>query len=161
MVAGFYTKYPIDFKPYRVPFFQFNHNYGYRGQGCGAGALSIITGHSPFHIHYNICKRNHFSDVKMVRYLRQEGYTVIPVTQCAVTRLGGMNHIKPDHVLLVSQLMMKNEGSWIVVNNGKLAHNFDIVPLSPLEFINRPILSAYIVFHPKWKVKPKREKYVD
>jgi hypothetical protein len=129
----------------------------------------------------NLCIKldfpSHMSDARMVQYLKDNGYTVEPITICSMAELnndfdGADWHIRKDHVLLISQQFLKGEASWIVVYGDELMHNFQRAKLHPLEFINRPILTAYVVYHPKWNfppsvadviekqyaIKPKRKK---
>jgi hypothetical protein len=75
---------------------------------------------------------------------------------------GAKTKIGPDYVLLVSQLIRPAEGTWGVVFEDFYYHNFESYALSALAFLNKPLLSVYIVFHPKWqinyvthKLKPK------
>ena len=157
MQVGFYRRSPLNFEPYRASLFQLQNKGWVTGYGCGANALASLTGEHPSDIADSCQGRHgHFPDKKMLSFLRRKGYKVIPVTQCLVSLNGEVNNVKANHVLLISQLLKKNEGSWVIVHGGNLTHNFDTVPLNALEFINRPILSAYIIFHPSWNKKDKK-----
>jgi hypothetical protein len=78
---------------------------------------------------------------------------------------GAKNRLGSDHVLLLSQLFTSLEGTWGVIHGNAYYHNFDMYELSALAFVNKPILSAYVVVHPAWrltqterpKVKPPRK----
>lgn len=91
----------------------------------------------------------------MVEFLRAKGYKVVPVTQALVSNASSrnvtVNVIKKNHVLLMMQLYHKNEASWTVCHKGQLIHNFFVSRIYPFEFVNRPILAAYLIFHESWK----------
>ena len=55
-----------------------------------------------------------------------------------------------DHVLLISQLFRREEGTWGIVFGDFYFHNFGIYSLSTLSLLKKPLLSAYMVIHPKW-----------
>jgi hypothetical protein len=149
MEKGRYTGRRVDFSPYAVSCFK-PHLFQFRpGLGCGATALALLTGVTPD----QIALRNgskHYSDRFMRRFLREHGCEVLLLTQCrvsaAVTRIGG------EHVVLVSQLVLRNEGTWGVLYNDYFFHNFGIYSFESVSFLNKPILSAYLVAHPRWRV---------
>lgn len=157
MQTGYYDGPLIDFSTYKSPKFKFNFDWKglFFSYGCGANAISSITGETLRDIAEANHFQKHYSDRFMVNYLKKSGHTVIPLTLCAMTQ-GHTDHIliknkiSRYHVLLISQLFLENEASWIVAHKGKLVHNFDKHFLYPLEFINRPILTAYVVHHKKW-----------
>ena len=126
MEAGFYTKNPIDWESLRVPFFRFPSFIGPCGWGCGANALKILTGIEQ----YKIAKENRSDDYQdefMVNFLKKRNYKVVPVTQCSMSNTPIerilTNKIRYDHVLLISQILHKNEASWIICYNNKLMQN--------------------------------------
>jgi hypothetical protein len=121
------------------------------GLGCGASALALLTGTAPEAI---IAKKRgkHYSDDFMVRYLRGRGFRVLLLTLCNLSSVSA--NIGSAHVLLISQLFRQNEGTWGVIFNGLYYHNFESYLLGTLCFINKPILSAYLVAHPKWQMNP-------
>jgi hypothetical protein len=122
--------------------------------GCGANALALLTGTVP-----DIIARqngsNHFSDEFMLRFLRARGFIAVQLTLCNVSV--AETDIGAGHLLLVSQLYSKNEGTWCVIFNDTCFHNFAVYRLSTLAFLNRPLLSAYIVYHPEWKYSLEKE----
>jgi hypothetical protein len=119
--------------------------------GCGASALALLTGTAPETI--TAKKRGtHYSDDFMMRFLRGRGFRVLLLTLCNLS--SATADIGASHVLLVSQLFRKNEGTWGVIFNGLYYHNFESYLLGTLCFINKPILSAYLVAHPKWQMNP-------
>jgi hypothetical protein len=65
---------------------------------------------------------------------------------------GAKNRLGSDHVLLVSQLLTSLEGTWGVIHRNAYYHNFDMYELSALAFVNKPILSVYVVVHPVWRL---------
>jgi hypothetical protein len=153
MQVGFYRKRPHDFSIWRAANFKFQNLGHSSGAGCGANAISTLTGTDPYAIRPKN-RKGHFSDKFMLTYLRNCKFVVTPVTMCDVSHslgyFGLENTIKPDHVILLSALLHKNEASWLVMHKGNIVHNFGLKNVGPLDFINRPILSAYAVFHQKW-----------
>jgi hypothetical protein len=49
--------------------------------------------------------------------------------------------------------MVRNEGSWAVIHRNVVYHNQDEGALDPLEFVNNPLMTVYVVWHPKWAVR--------
>lgn len=160
MEKGIYKRNKTDFESYAVSKFVphlFDHS-AYGLYGCGATALSLITG-----IKSNIIFRSKkfkeneslfsWNDTFMRGFLRKQGFSIIPITLCEVSNFQTYieSPIKNYHVILMSQLMKKNEASWSVIFNNYIFHNFEILPLKPLEFINNPILSAYVIYKDEWK----------
>lgn len=125
--------------------------YHLRGS-CGTHAISHITGVSPRIVDRHLPKHvKCWSNARMVRFLRNKGYTVQPVTIFNVTnRDWPKDHISPYHVLLLGQHVLRHEGTWSVVHNNKRYHSGYIDELDPYEFINNPLECAYIIHHKRW-----------
>src|SRR5579859_340817 len=147
----------VDFSPFAASFFAPHLFCGSvrSALGCGASALALITGVAP----EIISSQNngaHYSDGFMRRFLRARSFRTLRITP----RIGAAarNKIGSDHVLLVSQLFRPDEGTWGVVFADFYYHNFETYALSALAFLNKPILSVYIVFHPKWRINEVTEK---
>jgi hypothetical protein len=121
--------------------------------GCGACALALLTG-TPPEIIVQRKRDTHCSDEFMLRFLHRDGYRTLRLTQCNVSL--ARSNIGATHVLLLSQLLQKNEGTWVVIHNGKCYHNFESYSLEELSFVNKPILSAHIVIHPRWQIHVER-----
>lgn len=127
--------------------------------GCGASALALITGISPD----LIAVKNggpHYSDSFMISFLRKHGHRTLMLTPLKVC--GAKGKIGSDHVVLMSQLFRRYEATWGVIHGNLFYHNFQSFDLSGLAFLNKPILSAYLVIHPRWRVsqaegKPRNE----
>lgn len=118
--------------------------------GCGASALALITGIPP----EKIAARNgrsHYSDRFIARFLMERHYRLLRLTPERISQ--AKTEIGLNHVLLISQLFRRNEGTWGVVFGDAYYHNFAVYSLSSLSFLNKPILSAYLVVHPKWQFK--------
>jgi hypothetical protein len=116
--------------------------------GCGASALALLTGIAP----EAITKKNgseHYSDGFMVRFLRIRGFSVLNLTLCNLSATS--SKIGREHVVLLSQLFRKNEGTWGVIHNDTYYHNFSNYLLDTLSLLRKPILSAYLVVHPRWR----------
>ncbi len=148
MLPGRYRRQSIDISQYKVNEFIPAADTGWGG--CGATAISLLTG-----IRVNRLERGHtgihFSDQWMVTQLRKRGYTTVPLRWKEFNSDHLIYYpITPNHVLLVSQLMFKREASWLVYYNGDAYHNFQKLTMHPYDLLNKPILTAYIVWHPKW-----------
>lgn len=150
MEKGVYTGRRVDFTKFAASCFNPFLFTGYVRSlvGCGASALSLLTGIPPESIAAH--KRGaHYSDDFMLRFLRRRQFRVLPLTQCNVSV--SASRIGTNHVLLLSQLYRENEGTWIVVYDAQCYHNFDVYALDRFSFINKPVLTAYIVVHPRWQ----------
>jgi hypothetical protein len=148
---GSYRGRRVDFSRYAASFF---NPYLFVGSlrsqlGCGVSALALLTGTDPLRIRSRR-SGTHCSDSFMIRLLREMGFRTLRLTQCNVSltdfRIGAR------HVVLISQLFQRNEGTWIVLFDGKCYHNFESYNLESLSFLNKPILSAYLVVHPRWQL---------
>jgi hypothetical protein len=146
-----------DFNPFAASFFAPHLFSGAArsGLGCGASALALITGVAP----EIISSQNggtHYSDRFMTSFLRARDYATILLAPRMVA--GAKTKIGPDHVLLVSQLFRGGEGTWGVIFGDFYYHNFQAYVLSCLAFLNKPIMSVYVVCHPKWRINYVTEK---
>lgn len=141
----------MDISPFAASFFAPHLFCGdvRSGLGCGASALALITGIAPEHIATKNGKA-HYSDRFMTRFLRNRNYRLLRLTPDLVSRT--KSEVGPDHVLLISQLFRQKEGTWGVVFGDAYYHNFSVYSLSNLSFLNKPILTAYLVLHPKWRL---------
>ncbi len=149
----------MDFTPFAASFFAPHLFSGsVRSQlGCGASAIALITGVPP----EVVSSQNgaaHYSDRFMTQFLRARHFRTLRLTPRIV--IAARNKIGSDHVLLISQWFRPGEGTWGVVFEDSYYHNFEAYALSSLAFINKPIMSAYLVIHPKWRIsysdaKPK------
>jgi hypothetical protein len=123
---------------------------------CGTNAFSTLTGLKPVAASELLAPTaTHWRDRPMRKALARLGYKTLPVTMCDVTNEKGWIKypIRRFHVLLVSQLMTRNEGSWSVIHRNRVYHNMDEAYLDPLEFLNNPLMTVYIVWNKKWLVK--------
>jgi hypothetical protein len=154
---GRYTGRRVDFSKYAASFFNphlFHDGFRLRS-GCGATALALLTGVAP----EIIAQKNgtpHYADDFMIRFLRRRGFSVLALTQCSVS--AATNKVGGQHVVLLSQLFRKNEGTWGVLFNDTYFHNFHIFRLTTLSMLNKPILSAYLVMHSRWRLSRMREE---
>lgn len=148
MEKGTYSGRRVDFSRYATTCFT-PTLFGrpeYALAGCGASALALLTGIPPANF---ITKNKHYSDGFMLRSLRQRGFHTVRLTQCNVSKHS--KGISDLHVILVSQLFRQNEATWVVVFNRSCYHNFSVYSLEALSFLNKPILSAYVLSHQKWQ----------
>src|SRR5574343_507700 len=141
MKRGRYANCYSDLSAYRSPLFK-PYLKVVRDDGCcGWDAFITITGKYPKKKFGKLT-----TDKKMIDALVGEGLDVVPLSVCSVTNRPNLgNLVTEKHVLLISQMFRKNEGSWCVLHKGKIYHNRkdETEFFHPLEFINRPILSAY------------------
>ena len=124
--------------------------------GCGACALALLTGVPP----EVIARKNnssHYSDEFMLRFLRKREFSVLPLTWCNVST--NKSPIDNFHVLLLSQLFARNEATWLVLHNELCYHGFDVYTATTLSFLNKPVLSAYLLVHPKWQEGLTSQKF--
>jgi hypothetical protein len=154
MENGFYRKKAIDWTRYTVDMFAPHLYFNYSG-GCGANALSLLTGVPPHYIR-NTNRQNpsHWKDTFMVKFLREHGFKTIHLTKCEVSNSSGVyvnEGVTNQHILLLSQLMGKNTASWTVVHNDLMYHNFETVSFKGLNLVNSPSLTVYVVFKPEWR----------
>jgi hypothetical protein len=154
MELGRYKKKPLDFKKYivsrpRLTFFDKLYNVF----GCGPCAVSALTGISPDKISKINKDKDHFSDKLMIKFLESQKFQVIPLTVAELSNsMYVENNLTRNHLLLLSQMYTKNNASWtIILNNEYIIHNFEINKLFVDEFIQRPILTSYLLFKKSWK----------
>jgi hypothetical protein len=157
MENGYYRKRPIDWDSFKVsvfiPHLFFDDEHG----GCGANTLALLTGIPPLRIR-NTNRKNSgdWKDSFMAKFLKKQGFRVIPLTKCDVSADScgfTNNNIKDTHVLMISQLLGKNIASWSVVHNSLWYHNFQTCSFNSLNLVNNPTLTCYLICHPKWKIK--------
>ena len=151
MRRGSYRGRRVDFSKFAAAVFIPHLYFGSAKSsvGCGASALSLLSGASPETI-AGTKHGPHYSDDFMLRFLRRQGFRTLQLTLCNVS--GTWRSIGAHHVLLISQLFRANEGTWGVIFNGQYYHNFEIYSVESLSFLNKPILSAYLVIHPRWQL---------
>jgi hypothetical protein len=145
-----HTGHRADFRRYAVSCF-IPHLFAgasQPGSGCGATALALLTGVPPQAIAAKNGSR-HYADSFMIRFLRRRGFLVMELTRSNVP--ASSSSLGNNHVLLISQLFQPDEGTWGVIFNRTWYHNFDCYALDLLSFLNKPILSAYVVVHSRWR----------
>jgi hypothetical protein len=123
--------------------------------GCGASALALLTGEAPEGI-VALNGRPHYSDRFMLRFLRARGFRLRRLCPQVVTR--AKRPIGEKHVILVSQLFKPEEGTWGVVFGGRFYHHFEAYSFDSLSLLNKPLMSAYLVTHDRWRPRPKPER---
>jgi hypothetical protein len=154
MEKGSYRERRVVFKRYAVscfnPFLFCDPASELRG--CGAGALALLTGIAP----EIISAKNggaHYPDTFMRRFLRRHGFRTLQLTQCNVS--AAKDSVGTEHVILISQLFAHNEGTWGILFGSIYYHNFTCYAASSLSLLNKPVLSAYLVVHPRWQEQPR------
>jgi len=125
---------------------------------CGTAALSTLTKMAPKHVARHLpAHLDAWSDRRMISFLRKAGFQVKELTKAGITQSVDLveEPVKYDHLLLISQDMVRNEGTWAVVYDNMMYHNFDKTYIGPLEFINHPLSAVYLLTPPK---KEKRRE---
>ena len=111
--------------------------------GCGASALSLLTGKNPWLYQ---TKDGHYKESYMVNALRREGYRVFEVNRSNLTRSKNPQYnLSPYNLLLYSQIMSKGMASWYVSWGGYYWHNFEIFEVNAQQLLNWPIVSMYVL----------------
>jgi hypothetical protein len=156
METGSYKKKPIDWESFKVDLFTPHLFVDGHSNGCGGNALALLTGIPPEVIHNTNKKRpEDWTDEFMIKFLKKHKFRVQAITKCDMSLNDGYfisEHITNRHVLLMSQLMLKNMASWTVSYNRLWYHNFDVASFGSLNLINCPTLTCYVVIHPSWKI---------
>lgn len=171
MEKGTYTGRRVDYGRYVAavftPYLFSDHIRAL--MGCGASALALLTGVPPEIIAGQNHQQRHYSDAFMAGFLRRRRFNVMPLTQCGVS--ASDSTLGQSHVVVLSQLFRKNEATWGVLFGGMFYHNFEIYHLDSFAFLNKPILSAYLLSHPNWrlgqrtkiepapKIRPKNSRF--
>lgn len=156
MLKGRYTNTPIDFEKWemeRVRLSIYNNNYSYIW-GCGPNALALLVNKSPKTIFYENDRKTHYSDDLMVNYLRKHKFKILPLTIANLSNSKFVeNKLTERHLILLSQIFKRQEASWSILLGLKLLiHNMAIEKLGCTEFLERSLLSCFLVFNPAWKV---------
>ena len=116
--------------------------------GCGATALAALTGVEPELIAFENGAR-HYPDRFMVRFLRAHGFRTLRLSRSVLVDKGyGLGF---EHVLLVSQQLTREEGTWGIIFGDTYVHNFETYRLSTFWLLRKPLMSAYVIFHPRWR----------
>lgn len=149
MELGKYNKKPISFFDYEIKSFAphiFLSPYSNLA-GCGATALSVLTGVEPFNIKNYAKNGENWADAFMISYLRRKKWAVKQLTRLNAADGDYItDKINRFHIVLLSQAYIRGQQSWSVLFNKEwIIHNFELVKIDCLEFLNRPISSAYLV----------------
>lgn len=94
----------------------------------------------------------------MVEFLLSKDFDVKALTMKDIGKRPIDDHVRPEHVLLVSLMLSEDEASWMVLYGNKAYHNFEQMDLTPLTFLNNPIRSAYLVWKDSWASPPPQPK---
>jgi hypothetical protein len=145
---GRYKGRRVDFTPYAVSLFTPHLYFKHEQAGCGATALALLTGVPSLMVRAANKGKPHYSDSFMISFLRKRKFRIRKLTLCDVSHA-----VKPvgfNYVLLLSQLVAKNECTWVVIYRGVCWHNCDTYFLDAQGLLNKPAISAYLVWHPRW-----------
>lgn len=118
------------------------------GRGCGATALALLTGVPPRRI--EAPRDGDWSVGRMRGFLAAHGFRLARITSKNVISEYPSLPVRREHVVLASMRMTKAEATWVVMHNDSIYHNFEISESSAREFLNHPIVDAFMVTHPRW-----------
>jgi hypothetical protein len=148
----------IDFDTLTVsrPNFYLYDRILYSTAGCGASALSLLTGGKPHNINKLNKDKYHFSNSFMENYLRKRKFQLFKITDNRLLKKKDNpleEKIKDNHVLLCCMKLSKKSYSWAVIwgQPSFMIHNFEIIKMKTLDFANYPMDSLYIVYKKSWK----------
>jgi hypothetical protein len=123
---------------------------------CGTPILAILTGLSFKYIERQKFGK-HWTDRSIVKFLRARNFEIVELTRNNVTNVYWETFpINEHHVILLNIEMDAREASWFLLHDDVLYHNLYKMPFNSYFFLNKPIQSAFILNHPKWK---KFEKF--
>lgn len=149
-LAGKYNEKKIDFSKLEKPKVNltFFPPYYCTLTGCGPCAAALLTGVNPEKIHLLNKKRHHFPERLMVSFLKKNGHKIQKLNLTNLTNsMYVENSINSYHLLLTLQMYTKNQASYAVIHQMKyIIHNFEISKLDNFEFVNRPLLAAFLVY---------------
>lgn len=129
------------------PIFYHWNKLDFQNKGCGQTALGFLTGVWPAR------KDNEPLNDKYIRnFLRQHKIRSFEINKANLSNKKDASLLITDqHVMLVSLIMKRAESSWIVLYNGKMIHNFDIIDLSYIHLLNYPWRSGYVLYRDDWR----------
>lgn len=133
MDKGTYKGRRVNFSKYEVSLFTpflFSSKLSI-GMGCGACAISLLTGVSPAFVDASNGNSSHYSDKFVINFLRRLGFSVLGLTHSNVT--ARRSAIGYHHVILLSQLIRRDEATWGVIYDGRYYHNFEIYHLGLID----------------------------
>lgn len=142
----------IDYFQYRVRKFSPTlYSEPYSQCGCGAAALSTILNiHPLLFISPDKLNKNDWPDWYMVKQLRKYGYSVIKLNPLEISNVELIEDVMtPNHIILISQHYNKYEASWAVIYDNLYIHGFKVVRFQSYELLSRPLITSYIIYHPK------------
>jgi hypothetical protein len=159
MEKGTYTRRRVDFSRYTASCFNpYLFSGAFQGQmGCGACALALLTGVPPEVIaakHNNI----HYADSFMVRFLQQHGFRLLQLTLCNVSSATPSQNPTQARRARVAALPQKRGYLGCDASRHRCFHNFETYTVDSLSLLNKPILSAYLVTHLRWRLGVRNGK---
>jgi hypothetical protein len=118
--------------------------------GCGACLISLLTGIDPIHLYKKNKKRNpHWPEDLVVDSLKAFGFQVNSVS---LNKYGLINpKVVYSSPLVTVQRMNEKDTSYQFIYCGLVWHNFEARPFKALEFIQRPLVSCWLINHKTWK----------
>jgi hypothetical protein len=156
MKNGKYKENSTNFNLYKASYFRPYLFYSgiFETIGCGPATLSLLTGEHPVAAAASL-KDKHTSDEQLLKRLADFGIHNYPITKCEMTDSATtvVNKITSQHVVLISQLYIRNVASWGVLYDEILYHNFRPCAWTSMDLLNRPVLSAYVLWKPEWYFK--------
>lgn len=120
--------------------------------GCGITAISMLTGENVLKLFrkYKQYVKN-FPDDVLLQHLRAKKFEILKIKNKALGEFDDSHFVEKNHVVLLSLRINSENASWGIIYDHMLYHNFEVSALTPLTFINMPIMTSYFIKHPKWK----------
>ena len=157
MEKGTYKEKRVDFSKFEV--YKFTPflfpEYCSSLYGCGANILSLLSGLPQNKIKPPIKSRpDHWPDSFIIKFLKERKFEILKITQCSLSNNEDRQIIESltrYNLILTSQLVLKNECSWYLTWDNYYYHGSSISKLRPFDFLNYPIISAYCLFHKRYR----------
>jgi hypothetical protein len=131
------------------------HPTVYSLYGCGACAISLLTGVEPSHVYADNKINNPNWPVDFVlKYLRINYFEIEELNNDNLKsdRKDVEMPINEHHPLLLVQKMTRAETSYQFIYNNLIYHNFETRPLKPLEFVNNAIDRVFLINKRSWRL---------
>jgi hypothetical protein len=144
----------INWRKFRTEKFEWPVDVEISETECGAYALYALT-KEPHDEIMKLSRNGHWPTRLMLKFLRDRGFQVVPVTLNNVVESYRFEQNKPElnkfNVLLLDQHAYEDQSTWSVAYDNMLGHSGYPEPIDALQFVNYPIQAAYLIFHKDWK----------
>ena len=141
----------INYSQYKVrKFTPTLYSESYAAFGCGANLLATILNRHPFSFRSpDKINPDNWPDYYIVGQLKKNGWKVIKLNTLEVSNVDYIeDNITKNHIVIMSQHYNKRDASWAICHNNLYIHNFAITRLDNYEFLNRPIITSFLIWNP-------------